>query len=465
VQLVLSQLWMPVFMCVMFTLCYVGAFQHVAPRHVPVGVIGNTTVTKTLQTVVDKNASGTMDFKNVSDHAQARKQVRSGKLAMAYDPKKNQLVIATAHQAQAASIIPKLIDPLLPALGQKTPPTTDDVAPLSNHDVGMTPMYLMLTWCIAGYLSAMFIGLMGGPLSRRTRYGIILCCSAALSIISSVLVVLVLKAIPVHLFWQVLGLGFVWSVAIGAAVNGLSYFLGRFIAAPAMTLFIFLSIPSSGAAMPAWMMPEFFQWANNIVVGSGISEMLKHLIYGVGPGYARGWIMLAVYLVVGLLLTWVGKPYWEWRRVRRILKGKTTMFHDAQRASGRKGAREEKEILAAHGLQVRESDGALIRIPALHGAKLREMSRAEREHNRQLRLAENAGENPTESTEVVDRSDRHIPTGLLDSLEPNDDQDLIDAQRARRARHRAPTPVDSPAYTGSIPVVAPAADDKPSQGE
>jgi hypothetical protein len=25
--------------------------------------------------------------------------------------------------------------------------------------------------------------------------------------------------------------------------------------------------------------------------------------------------------------------------------------------------------------------------------------------------------------------------------------------------------VDSPAYTGSIPVVAPAADDKPSQGE
>ncbi|MGO3152620.1 MAG: ABC transporter permease [Galactobacter sp.] len=449
IQLVLSQLWMPVFMCIMFTLCYVGSFQHVAPRHVPVGIVSDTTATQTLQAAVKQNAPGSMDFTTISDHAEAREQVRTGKLAMAYDPEKNQLVVATAHQAQAASIIPKLIDPLLPALGQKEAPTTDDVAPLGAHDIGMTPMYLMLTWCISGYLAAMFIGLMGGPLSRRTRYGIILGVSAFLSLLSSTLVDLVLGAITGH-FWALLGLGFAWSVAIGVAVNGLSYFLGRFIAAPAMTLFIFLSIPSSGAAMPAWMMPEFFQWMQNIVVGSGISEMLKHLVYGVGPGYLRGWIMLGGYLLVGVLLTWVGKPYWEWKRVRRILKGKTTMFHDAQRASGRKNTREENEILATHGLKVRESDGALIRIPALHGAELREMSRTEREHNRQLRLAEVAGTTqlpPSKRPDLIDNYDRYVPTGVMDSLEPADIERYNEAQAAVEpphgaGRHRAPAADD-----------------------
>jgi hypothetical protein len=441
VQLVMCQLWMPVFMCIMFIVCYVGAFQHVAPRHVPVGVIGDSTMTQTLQAAVDQNASGTMDFSDVDTLGEARKQVRSGDLAMAYDPDANKIVVASAHQAQAASILPKLITPLLPAVGVEQPPGQDDVAPLPAHDMGMTPMYLMLTWCISGYLAAMFIGLMGGPLSRRTRYGIILGVAAFLSLLSAVLVDLVLGAITGH-FLQLWGLGFAWAVAIGVAVNGLSYFLGRFIAAPAMTLFIFLSIPSSGAAMPKWMMPDFFQGMNHVVVGSGITEMLKHLVYGVGPGYLRGWIMLACYLVVGLLLTWAGKPYWENKRVRRLLSGKRTMFQDAQRASGRKNQREEKEILASHGLKVRESDGALLRIPALHGAELRALSRTEREHNRQLRLAEAAG--TTDHADLIDRSDRYVPTGVMDSLEPAEvERDAAARSSAEEpaagtGRHRAP---------------------------
>jgi hypothetical protein len=70
--------------------------------------------------------------------------------------------------------------------------------------------------------------------------------------------------------------------------------------------------------------------------------------------------MLACYLVVGLLLTWAGRPYWEWKRVRRLLSGRRTMFQDAQRANGRKNAADESEILASYGLEVRESDGALV---------------------------------------------------------------------------------------------------------
>lgn len=435
VQLVLQQLWMPVFMCIMFILCYVGSFQHVAPRHVPVGVIGDTNITQTLTTASEKAAPGAMDFSDVENLAQAREQVRRGELGMAYNVEKNELVVASAHQAQAASLLPKLLAPLLPAAGVEQPPETDDVAPLGPHDMGMTPMYLMLTWCICGYLAAMFIGLMGGPLSRRSRYAIIVGVAAALSLLASTLVSFGLRAITGH-FLALWGLGFCWAVAIGVAVNGLSYFLGRFIAAPAMTIFIFLSIPSSGAAMPKWMMPEFFQALNNVVVGSGITEMLKHLIYGVGPGYARGWIMMVCYLVAGLLLSWVGKPYWEWRRVRRLLSGKPTMFVDAQRANGRKNQREEKEILAAHGLKVRESDGALLRIPRMHGSQLRELSKSERERNRQLRLAETEDPQPPTGA-FISVEDRSPATGMFESLDPAyASAPADDAKPAHPPRHR-----------------------------
>jgi hypothetical protein len=282
------------------------------------------------------------------------------------------LITASALQAQAANIIPKIVNPVLPALGQDETPAVDDLAPLPAHDIGMTPMYLMIAWCISGYLAAMFVGLMGGPLGRRVRFFIIACTAVLLSFLSALLVDPILGAITGH-FWALWGLGFVWAFAIGAAVNGVSYFVGRFVAVPAMLMCIFLSMPASGGALPIWMMPRFFEWISRGVVGNGITEMLKELVYGVGPGYTHGWILIACYIVAGVLLSLVGKPFRERRLIRRILRGRTTMFQDAQKAAGRHGAVEQKKVLAAHGLEIRESDGAVMRIPAeAHHHGLRE---------------------------------------------------------------------------------------------
>ncbi|WP_297007119.1 ABC transporter permease [uncultured Corynebacterium sp.] len=372
VQMVLSQLWMPVFMLTMFILCYVAPFQHASPRDVPIGVVGTVDQTRTLQAAADRGEPGAIAFETVTDHATAQQKVTDGNLAAAYDVDTDTLVTASALQAQAATIIPRIVTPLLPALGQDETPTVEDLAPLPAHDIGMTPMYLMIAWCISGYLAAMFVGLMGGPLGRRVRFFIIACTAVLLSFISALLVSPVLGAVEGH-FWALWGLGFVWAFAIGAAVNGVSYFVGRFVAVPAMLMFIFLSMPSSGGALPIWMMPRLFEWLSHVVVGSGITGMLKELVYGVGPGYAHGWVMIVCYIVAGVLLSLVGKPFRERRLIRRILRGRTTMFQDAQRAAGRHGAVEQKKVLAAHGLTVRESDGAVLRIPPeAHHRGLRE---------------------------------------------------------------------------------------------
>lgn len=409
VQLVLMQLWMPVFMCIMFIVCYVGAFQHLAPHNVPVGVVGTPVQAERYQAAADKADPGGFDFQVVHNRTVAERRVRAGSLAMAYVSGDNTIIVARAHQAQAASVLPTMVTPLL---GASSAPAEKDIAPLPAGDMGMTPMYLMLAWCISGYLCAMFIGLMGGPLRRRTRFAIIGVVGVCLSFLASFLVSFVLGAIKGH-FLQLWGLGFCWAVAIGIAVNGLSYFVGRFIAVPSMTIFIFLSIPSSGAAMPAWLVPPLFGWLNNVVVGSGITEMLKRLIYGVGPGYQRGWTMLACYLVIGLVMTWFGRPYWEWRRVRQLLSGRTTMFRDAQRANGRKNDRENKQILAAFGLAERD-DGALVRIDP-------QAVRAQRRRTRQRGTApgtpdiDRPGSGGSRDTRRDARWDEH--GGIMDTLE------------------------------------------------
>lgn len=425
VQMVLSQLWMPVFMLIMFILCYVAPFQHAAPRHAPVGVVGSVEQVQTLQAAADKGEPGAIDFEAVADHATAQQKVKDGDLAAVYVTDTNTLVTASAHQAQASTILPKIIDPLLPAIGQKEAPETEDLAPLAPHDIGMTPMYLMIAWCISGYLAAMFVGLMGGPLGRRVRFFIIACTAVLLSFLSALLISPILGAIEGH-FWALWGLGFVWAFAIGAAVNGVSYFVGRFVAIPAMLMCIFLSMPASGGALPFWMMPEMFQWLSHVVVGSGITEMLKQLVYGVGPGYSRGWVMIACYIVVGVLLSLVGKPFRERKLIRRILRGRTTMFQDAQKAAGAKHAVESRQILAEHGLKIRESDGAVLRIPAEHAHHgLREKVEdavARRDEAASEKAQQHGGTAVAADTQVLDDPDRSPATGL-----DVPDADLTDA--------------------------------------
>ncbi len=436
-QLVLMQLWMPVFMCLMFMLCYVGAFHHIAPHHVPVGVIGTAAQAETYQTRADKAEPGGFDFELVHSLRSAEQRVRSGDLGIAYVADDNTIIVARAHQAQAASLLPVLVTPFL---GAATPPTEMDVAPLPPGDLGMTPMYLMLCWCISGYLCAMFIGLMGGPLRRRSRFRIIGVVGVCLSFLSSFLVSFVLGAIKGH-FFQLWGLGFCWAVAIGVAVNGLSYYVGRFIAVPSMTIFIFLSVPSSGAAMPKWLVPPLFGWLNHVVAGSGITEMLKRMIYNVGPGYHRGWIMLSCYLVIGLVLTWFGRPYWEWLRVRQLLNGKTTMFRDAQRANGRKNDKENQRILAAFGLAQRD-DGALIRIPPESVQKQLRDERRRRERTAGARRGATGAAEPVQPS-----TDQAIPDDIYrestgesegDRWEGRWDQSGIMDTRGARLRPRSP---------------------------
>lgn len=356
-QLIGLQLWLPLFFIVMFCLCYVAAFHAPHPSEVPVALVG---VPDSIQQAIGKALPGVLDLKNYSTLSAAKDAVLHGRVAIAYDGGANEIFKASAHQYQVAALIPAMLTPVLAAAGITA--TVTDLAPLPAWDeYGTVSLYLMLAWCIGGYMVAMFIGLMGAPLRHRTRVVVILGGGVIISFITNVLAGPVIGAVHGH-FGTLFVIGWGWIVAIGLAVNGFSYFAGRFIALPAMVVFIFLSMPSSGAAYPAWFMREPFAWLNNVVVGSGITEMLKRELYGVGPGFGRGVTMMVSYAIAGVVLMIVGKQVWERRRIKAILSGHTTMFQDAQAANRDFLIQERDEVLARHHLS-RTETGTISTIP------------------------------------------------------------------------------------------------------
>jgi len=358
-QLIGLQLWLPLFFIVGFCLCYIAAFHAPHPHDVPVAVVGSSAE---LQTTLDERLPGVIDLRAYDDAAEARAAVTSGRAAVAYDPGDDLLYTASAHQYQVAALIPAMLTPVIEASGAPAPAVTD-LAPLPPYDeYGTVSLYLMLAWCIGGYMVAMFIGLMGAPLRHRTRTTVIVVGAAVISLITNTLAGPVVGAVQGH-FVELVLLGWGWIIAIGLTVNGISYFVGRFVALPAMIVFVFLSMPASGGAYPAWFMPQPFAWLNNVVVGSGITEMLKRALYDVGPGYGRGLTMMLVYAGVGVVLMITGKAWWERRRVRRIVTGRTTMFLDAQNANRDFLAAERDDVLRRHGLA--SSDTGTIRTVAV----------------------------------------------------------------------------------------------------
>ncbi len=350
-QLIGLQLWMPLFFIVGFCLCYVFAFHAPHPHDVPVALIGSD---PTLVAAVQKALPGEFVFHTYDSLAAAKRDVLAGSMSVAYDPGTNEFFKASAHQFQVASLVPATLTAVLTGIGAATPKVTE-LAPLPAWDeYGTVPMYVMLAWCIGGYMVAMFIGIMGGPLRHRTRMTVIVVGGLVISVITNTLAGPVVGAIHGHWIELVL-IAWGWIVAIGLAVNGLSYFVGRFIAAPAMICFVFLSMPSSGGAYPKWFMPEPFAWLNNVVVGSSMVDMIKHQVYGVGPGPARGLITMGCYALAGLVLMYFGKQWWERRRIRAIVQGRTTMFQDANTANREFLGKQRDAELARHGLESTET--------------------------------------------------------------------------------------------------------------
>lgn len=320
VQMIGLQLWLPVCFVIAFVICYVGSFHSPTPHDVPVGVVGADAAQQVEAGLAKALPGGFAITPLTSVDAAA---VRTGELVAVFDPAGADGPTLTVGPAASGSASAQTVEATFRGLTEANGAILkiDNIAPLPPSDsAGTVALYVSLVGTIGGYMVGMFCGMMGAPLKRRTRIEILAGAGLVMSVIAAILIGPVVGALDGH-FLKLWGILFATMLSVGLVVNGLGYFLNRFVTGAALLLFVFLNIPASGGAIPVDLVPEPFRWLNHIVLGGGIVPLIKATFYGTGPGAHVGLWRLLVYAVIGLALAAVGPYYAQWRHHRRALLG------------------------------------------------------------------------------------------------------------------------------------------------
>jgi hypothetical protein len=360
VQMIGLQLWLPLLLVLAFSFCYVAAFHAPAPRDVPVGVVAGGQAPEALARNLAARTGPTFAFREVASPGSARRAVLDGELTAAIVPGRGgegtaSVLVASAASFQLEQVVRQAVAAASDAEGRVQ---LEDLAPLPAHDAyGTSLFYLALAWTIGSYVGAMFVGLMGNGLPHRTRFLLVAAITVPLCLVATVITGPLLGAVDGHLPALCL-LGSAAGLSIGLFVNGLGFYVGRYLPGVALVLLVFLNIPASGGAFPPELVPGFFAWLHPFALGTGLIGALRDVVYGVDNYLWPGLATLGAYGVVGLTLAALGKPWLERKQRRREERGAPPpMIEVAQRAlmdesaspGGRAGDDDESTGRAAAG--------------------------------------------------------------------------------------------------------------------
>jgi hypothetical protein len=177
--------------------------------------------------------------------------------------------------------------------------TTIDLVPAVPGDPTTAGMgYLSYSWNIA----ALVLGLMmarARSLSRSAKLGLIVGAGAFASIVGF-LIGYGLGIVP----GQALAILFAFLnfEAVALVTYGLLRFAGRYTIGLAIILFLFLSIPSSGAVVPYQMVPTFFNWLHPIMPLGNLIDAMRSIFYFDGTNMTRPTLVLLAWIAAGAAL-------------------------------------------------------------------------------------------------------------------------------------------------------------------
>ncbi|NUR42686.1 MAG: DUF3533 domain-containing protein, partial [Streptomyces sp.] len=241
----------------LFIASYVGALHDPKPKDVPFGVVAPQAAAQQAVTRLEQLPGSPLDPRTVADVATARKQIMNRDIdgALIIDPTgvRDTLLVASGGGTVLATTLEKYLTAL--EASQQRSLRTVDVAPASSTDFdGLSSFYVVVGWCVGGYLTASILAISTGARPANPRRAVIrLVVMALVSIVGglggAVIVGPILDALPgsVMALW---GLGALVTFAVGAATLALQGVFGVVGIGLAILLVVIAGNPSAGGAFP-----------------------------------------------------------------------------------------------------------------------------------------------------------------------------------------------------------------------
>jgi hypothetical protein len=296
-QLTIIAVLLPL-MIVLAVLAFAWPAARIAPRHLPVGIVGTGRASEQVLTGLDRSDPGGFDVHRYADEASARAAIQHRDIYGAFAVSRGGITVLEASAASPS------VAQLLGTVGQhlgSSRPAVSDVVPLSAGDPrGLVLPSALLPMTICGVIMASVIGLVLGFRPAWRQIMALIVVSAAAGLGAYLIAQGFLGALPNEAVatWAALSL---IVLAIGATTAGLIALIGAAGLGLGILLMIFIGNPFSGVTSAPELLPApvgtIGQW---LPPGAGAS-LLRSTAYFGGHGAAGHLTVLLVWIAAGLV--------------------------------------------------------------------------------------------------------------------------------------------------------------------
>ncbi|MFB6613770.1 DUF3533 domain-containing protein [Streptomyces sp. NPDC085524] len=294
-----------------FITSYIGAFHQPKPSEIPIAVAAPVEqLTERTVKQLDGLPGKPLDATAVQNRATAVEQIENrdvdGALIVNPAGTTDELLVASGAGASLSQALAEVVGIVEKAQGRTLKIT--DVAPADKGDArGLSSFYLVIGWCVGGYLCAAILAISAGARPANSaraiiRLGALLLYSIAAGLLGTLIAGPVLDALPGSIMglW---GLGTLVVFAVGAitlAFQGLAGVVGIGLA---ILLVVVLGNPSAGGAYPYPLLPPFWSAIGPALPPGAGTYAARSISYFKGNGAGGPMLVLAGWAVLGSAVT------------------------------------------------------------------------------------------------------------------------------------------------------------------
>ncbi|MFD8144266.1 DUF3533 domain-containing protein [Streptomyces sp. NPDC059708] len=294
-----------------FITSYIGAFHHPKPSEIPLAVAAPAEpVAAQAAQRLGALPGKPLDPRAVADEATALKRIRNREVdgALIIEPARpnDRLLVASGAGASLSQALEQIVG--LAEKSQGRGLTVVDVAPADRGDSrGLSSFYLVVGWCVGGYLCAAILAISAGARPANVhraviRLGALLLYAIAAGLLGAVIAGPVLGALPgsIAALW---GLGTLVVFAVGALTLALQGLAGVVGIGLAILLVVVFGNPSAGGAYPYPLLPPFWRAIGPALPPGAGTFAARSIAYFRGNGAAGPMLVLSAWAVAGSAVT------------------------------------------------------------------------------------------------------------------------------------------------------------------
>ncbi|MFG2653051.1 DUF3533 domain-containing protein [Streptomyces sp. NPDC048436] len=296
----------------LFIASYVGALHDPKLKDAPFGVVAPGPAAKETAAKLRKLPGEPLDPRVLKDEATARDQIMNRDIdgALLLDPRgtDDTLLVGSGGGTVLATALEKIATQV--EADQQRTVKAVDVAPASPDDFnGLSSFYLVVGWCVGGYLCASILAISAGSRATNRQRALIRTGAMALYSIAgglggALIIGPILGALPGSIMglW---GLGSLVVFSVGMITLALQSLTGIVGIGLAVLLVVIAGNPSAGGAFPLPMLPPFWKAIGPWLPPGAGTWAARSIAYFKGNAITGPMLVLAAWAVLGTAITLV----------------------------------------------------------------------------------------------------------------------------------------------------------------